>query len=222
MERASCAWAVTPLRDEPDDASEQHTQVLEGENVDVLAQGEEWSEVVIPDGYRGFLRTAALGPARGDPAHVVVEPEVDGRYLGSWLDAATGGTEPLETARAGASGQRIVETARRFLGTEYLWGGMTVRGIDCSGLVQAVHRRFGLLLPRNADQQEAALPEVPRAEASAGDLVCFEGHIAIVSSGDVIVHASGSAGRVVEEQIPEDLSARILSVRRVYGSTSDG
>ena len=151
-----------------------------------------------------------------------MEPEADGRFLGSWLDHAAAGTEPLDAARGQGSGAAVVDTARRLLDTEYVWGGLSVRGIDCSGLVQAVHRRFGMLLPRNADQQEAALDAVDGGSVRPGDLLCFGDHIAIAASGGdarsvAIVHASGSAGRVLEERLPADLAARILSIRRVFG-----
>jgi cell wall-associated NlpC family hydrolase len=219
MAVAGCIVAYAPLRDRPDDSTEQHTQVLFGDVVQVHSHenGAEWLEVTVPDGYRGYVRASALGPAGGEPSHVVTAPEAGGRYLGSWLDGPAEGTQPIADARQAGSGQAVVDTARLFLGVTYEWGGMTCRGIDCSGLVQTVHRRFGLLLPRDADQQEAAGSEVADRDLAPGDLLCFGDHIAISAGGDTIVHATGRVGRVVEERIPEDLAARVLTVRRVYG-----
>jgi hypothetical protein len=80
---------------------------------------------------------------------------------------------------------QIVATARRFLGVPYLWGGMTARGIDCSGLVSRVYHANGVDLPRDADLQFAAAnaSPVPRRSLRAGDLVFFgsdAGHISHV------------------------------------------
>ena len=103
-----------------------------------------------------------------------------------------------------------VERARAYLGTPYLWGGMTEGGIDCSGLVHMAYRRAGRLVPRDAHQQEAAGKEVPESELRPGDLVCYDGHIAFWLGEGRILHSTQRDGAdgVVEEPEPAELRPR--------------
>ena len=217
MDKASCIRPYAPLRSRPSNDAEQHTQALFGDPVDVLEQENGWARVVLADGYEGYLEGEVLGePLPKERAHVVVVPQAADRYMGTWLPAPGLRTEPLAAARRKASGDAIAEAALMFLGAPYERGGVTVEGLDCSGLIQAVHRRFGLLLPRNADQQETAGEEVAYDDAQPGDLLCYGDHIAVYLGDDRIVHAAKTHAKVVEEAHPDDLRARLRTVRRVF------
>lgn len=72
-----------------------------------------------------------------------------------------------------ASPANLEKTARQFLGIPYLWGGVSVKGMDCSGLVWMTYFLNGILLPRNASQQAQCGVEVPLNKLKAGDLIFF-------------------------------------------------
>ncbi len=65
--------------------------------------------------------------------------------------------------------------SKRFLGLPYLWGGTSTYGYDCSGFVQMLYRRLGVLLPRDAQPQAAfkGFAPVERKDLRPGDLVYF-------------------------------------------------
>ena len=113
-----------------------------------------------------------------------------------------------------------VEAARSYLRAPYEWGGMSDRGIDCSGLVHMAYRLTGRLVPRDADQQEAAAIEIDEADARPGDLVCFGDpneahHIAFWLGEGRILHASAREGvnAVVEEPLANVEAQPIRFVR---------
>jgi cell wall-associated NlpC family hydrolase len=85
------------------------------------------------------------------------------------------------------------ELAEQMIGTPYVWGGRTAKGIDCSGLVQLVWAAAGVQLPRDSDLQLASLgaeKDVDSADLARGDVVFFPGHVGIMADSQTIIHAS--------------------------------
>jgi cell wall-associated NlpC family hydrolase len=114
----------------------------------------------------------------------------------------------------------VIETARRFLGTPYLWGGTTARGIDCSGFAQLCYRLAGYTLPRDSYQQFAALATEPEGEPLPGDLLFFakEGrivHVAISLGEGDLIHAEGVTWNEVIHQSMNSFHAERYNHRLV-------
>jgi cell wall-associated NlpC family hydrolase len=178
------------VRAAPDDSSEQVTQALAGEPLTVEERRGGWARIRTAYDYPGWIREQALGDASGAEAWP------------SDLD------------------HDLLAAARAYLGAPYEWGGMTERGIDCSGLVHMAYRLTGRLVPRDADQQEAAAIEIDQADARPGDLVCFGDpgeahHIAFWLGDGRILHATAREGvnAVVEEPLANVVARPIRFVR---------
>src|SRR5690606_6495591 len=105
----------------------------------------------------------------------------------------------LGESRSGKLEKSVIPTlALMYLNTPYLWGGKSVFGIDCSGMVQQIYKFCGVKLPRDAYQQA----EIGEAlsfieEAEPGDLAFFDNsegkiiHTGIILEGNKIIHAHG-------------------------------
>lgn len=142
-----------------------------------------WGARIHRDGARGFLPNGLAGDVVGE-----VIPASERR-------------ERFPTER-----NAVAETTSRWLGVPYIWSGVTLGGVDCSGFVQAVYRMHGVELPRDSDQQSMVGEEVEsETDFSAllpGDLLFFAedpgrvSHVTMSLGGSRIIHSSLGNGGV--------------------------
>jgi len=92
--------------------------------------------------------------------------------------------------------------AELFLGTPYLWGGNSRLGLDCSGLVQAACLACAIACPGDSEDQARTAGDEVAAEAplARNDLVFWDGHVAIATARDRLIHANAHHMAVAFEE----------------------
>ncbi|MBV8924678.1 MAG: C40 family peptidase, partial [Bradyrhizobium sp.] len=119
----------------------------------------------------------------------------------------------------------FVAVAERFVGTPYLWGGKSSLGLDCSGLVQLALNAAGIDCLRDSDMQQGSLGRaIEIAEATKlkrGDLLFWNGHVAIARDARTIVHANAHHMATVIEDTAAAIArikaagSELLAIRRL-------
>jgi len=155
--------------------------------------------VALPAGApHGFGTAPALVAAREDP----VAARIAALNLGATSSLADQAIAAQDLG-AVARGQLVAE-AWGYLGVRYRYGGLTQRGIDCSGLVRRVLAAQDLDAPRTVHEFWAISEPVGAADRKPGDLVFFRlrggavSHVGIYLGGDSFVHAAIHRGVTID------------------------
>jgi cell wall-associated NlpC family hydrolase len=185
------------------------SDLVYGDVMELKRQQPGFYEVGFPDGRTAFVPAAEAAPYR------------------DWASSR----QPTE--------ENLVSTARRLMGLPYLWGGTSIKGVDCSGFTKTIYFMNGLVLPRDASQQVAIGEEIDTKSGwqnlRPGDLLFFgaparEGrpervvHVGMWIGNGEFIH---SAGRVqVGSLIPgtpnydESEHKRFLRAKRINSATA--
>ncbi|MEM9880869.1 MAG: C40 family peptidase [Pseudomonadota bacterium] len=101
-----------------------------------------------------------------------------------------------------------VDVAKFFLGAPYAWGGRTINGIDCSGLVQMSLWACGIDCPRDSSDQFTQLGRTlePGETPRQGDLVFFPGHVGWYLAGGKLLHANATHMRCTIDPLDDVLN----------------
>lgn len=202
-----CHDFMTGLHEEPDESSPLRTEVVMNEPISLFRSKDDWSEVVAAHypKHSGWLKSQVLQPNTATVADWLAEcSSWDLREILQWPQTLVGGEVP------------------------YLWGGMSSDGIDCSGLVHMAYRyMYGVLIPRDSVDQEAAGEVISFEELRCGDLITYGKsedplggnpvHIAFYAGDGQIIHANGNeyVMRVLQEPESERLILRRRKALRI-------
>jgi cell wall-associated NlpC family hydrolase len=227
-------WPVVALCRAPDGAMDR--QLLRGDDFLVIDRQDGWAFGQSDrGGYCGWLAEGAVGVADAPThwvsalsTHAYAEARVQARPLswlsmgarvhvkgvtGIWADTDEGFIPAGHLRAIGDWATDPVLVAEAFLGVPYLWGGNTVAGLDCSGLVQAAWLACGRDCPGDSDLQRVLGADFDGA-AQRGDLIFWKGHVALVSGPDQIIHANGHTMNVAYE----GLEAAIVRIAAAEGA----
>jgi cell wall-associated NlpC family hydrolase len=250
---AQVARGVLDLHRAPESSAPLDSQLLFGESLVVFDEREGWAWVQNQsDGYVGYVAAAGLTRETSAPSHAVqvlrchLYPRPDLKTLplaalplasrvtvvgrkGDYCAVALDGGKPGWVYARHIAPLNVVEpdyvaTARHMIGLPYLWGGRSPEGLDCSALVQLALDRAGLAVPRDSDQQAAAIGELLSNDGQGspleyGDLVYFPGHVAIALDAEWVIHANASDMLVAEERLAP-LVERVLAESGGRGITA--
>jgi gamma-D-glutamyl-L-lysine dipeptidyl-peptidase len=188
------------VREQPSPDAAPVSDLVAGDILGLTGPAAAWMRVQLPDGRTGYVSQADAADYAGWKASRVL------------------------------SGENVEQTARRFMGVPYLWGGTSAKGFDCSGFVKTVFRLNGLELQRDADQQSnegaAVATESDLAQLKKGDVLFFGPrpgaanitHTGIYLGGKLFIHCSGlvkvNSFDPASPIYSENLLKRLVKVRR--------
>ncbi len=143
-----------------------------GKSEKALTKG-KWAAVMLPSGRKGWVQKSLLKP------------------LGERIDIRQG--DSAEGLISAQKMEDIIASAMKLIGSPYLWGGMSAKGVDCSGLVRISCIMNDVLLPRNASQMVKCGMEVEISPlASLGRDDCMKA-TSNLRRGDLVFFGTAAA-----------------------------
>jgi cell wall-associated NlpC family hydrolase len=235
----------SPMRARPESHCSQETELLCGEPFIVYEQKNGWAwGQIVSDGYVGYVNALSLAPF-AEATHrvaalstpVLTAPDVKAACVqllplnavvrlekeqGDFFQTNAGFVSYRHLVPLSERATDFVTVAESFLHVPYVWGGKTVAGLDCSGLIQTSLQAAGISAPRDTDMMEKALGlAIDRKEIQRGDLVFWKGHMGVMLNAKRLLHANAFHMEVFAEDLDQAIArieksaGPVTSIRRL-------
>ncbi|MCX7953982.1 MAG: C40 family peptidase [Bacteroidales bacterium] len=213
------------LREQPDHKSELKTQLILGDIFEIKEEYTEWLFIKnFFDNYEGWINKKGIKnidvlmfkkhqntEVFYNDLFTIAKDENGNNFpilCGTWLHSYNETENSFiicnkkiylkqKPNRLSIIKSNIVNLAVKFLNAPYLWGGVSIAGIDCSGLTYIVYRVFGIKLPRDSFKQAEIGTDIYFIEnAKKGDLIFFGNenqisHVGLYMGDNKLIHSSG-------------------------------
>ena len=208
--------------------------VANEDQLTVIEETDEWVKVNIEEGdgwvSKEYVSIATLFPqaeskaeeearlkkeaAERKKAQQAAARSAGGKKSGGGKTSSGGGGGSYAASGSGL-GASVANYALQFVGNPYVYGGTSLtNGTDCSGFTSGVYRNFGVSLPHSSGAQRSMGYGVGSlAEAQAGDIICYSGHVGIYIGNGQIVHASTAKTGI---KVSNASYRNILAIRRIF------
>ena len=131
-----------------------------------------------------------------------------------------------EKAEAATQSQ-LTNTAYKYIGVPYVYGGTTTSGLDCSGYTRLVFKQLGISLNRTSSAQYSQGKAVSKSNLQVGDLVFYNtsgkgvSHVGIYIGNNKFIHSATSTGVTVTSMSTSYWAKRYVGAKRVATFDAD-
>lgn len=188
------------LRKEPNTSSEIVSKLSLNMAVDVYSEEGGWSKVKV-SGKEGYISSSLLSDKKKETSRAAETPRTNESTSIQTNEATT----TTSSAPASKNGGSVVETAKSYIGSSYVYGASGPSSFDCSGFTSYIYKQYGVSLNRTAAGQYSNGTAVSKDELQPGDLVMFGksgiNHVGIYIGGGQMVHAANPSRGVTTDTI---------------------
>ena len=220
------------MRKEASTQSEVLKTLTLNTSVDVYEEANGWSRVKV-DGKEGYISSSLLSTTQREtsrsaetPRTAIPTEENNNEETSDVIETSSADEQQTEETNSSTgeslSGSSVVDTAKSFIGSKYVYGGASPSGFDCSGFTSYIYKQYGVNLNRTATGQFQNGVAVDRDDLQAGDLIIFGksessiSHVGIYMGDGMIVHAANPSRGVTTDTIESGYYDRnYVGARRV-------